>query len=92
MLNKEILLKNPSWRLAKDDIGPKDIFRLQKQDAEGRRIVAKYCIQDCALCNKLINKLSIISNNIGMANVCIVPLSYIFLRGQGVKIFSLVFI
>ena len=89
-IDKKILDKKASWRLAKDDIGPKDIFRLQKQDAEGRKIVAKYCIQDCALCNKLINKLSIISNNIGMANVCIVPLAYIFLRGQGVKIFSLV--
>lgn len=90
LIPEEILNKKPSWRLAKDDIGPKDIFRLQKQDAEGRKIVAKYCIQDCALCNKLVNKLSIISNNIGMANVCSVPLSYIFLRGQGVKIFSLV--
>ena len=89
-IDKTILENKASWRLAKDDIGPKDIFRLQKQDAEGRKIVAKYCIQDCALCNKLINKLSIISNNIGMANVCSVPLSYIFLRGQGVKIFSLV--
>jgi DNA polymerase elongation subunit (family B) len=86
----DIIDKKPSWRLAKDDIGPKDIFRLQKGDAEDRKIVATYCIQDCALCNKLINKLSIISNNIGMANVCSVPLSYIFLRGQGVKIFSLV--
>ena len=32
----------------------------------------------------------IIPNNIGMANVSSVPLSYIFLRGQGVKINSLV--
>ena len=40
--------------------------------------------------NKLVTKLSIVSNNIGMANVCSVPLSYIFLRGQGIKIFSLV--
>ena len=67
-----------------------DIFRLQKQDAEGRKIVAQYCIQDCVLCNKLVNKLSILSNNIGMANVCSVPLTYIFLRGQGIKILSLV--
>ena len=35
-------------------------------------------------------KLSIIPNNIGMANVCSVPLSYIFQRGQGIKVFSLV--
>jgi DNA polymerase elongation subunit (family B) len=35
-------------------------------------------------------KLEIIANNIGMANVCSVPFSYIFMRGQGIKIFSLV--
>jgi DNA polymerase elongation subunit (family B) len=87
---EDIIDTKPSWRLAKDDVGPKDIFRLQKGSAEDRKIVATYCIQDCSLCNKLINKLSIVSNNIGMANVCFVPLSYIFLRGQGVKIFSLV--
>ena len=39
---------------------------------------------------KLIIKLEIIANNIGMSNVCSVPFSYIFLRGQGVKLFSLV--
>ena len=35
-------------------------------------------------------KLYILINNIAMANVCSVPLSYIFLRGQGIKVFSLV--
>jgi DNA polymerase elongation subunit (family B) len=29
-------------------------------------------------------------NNIQMSNVCFVPLSYLFLRGQGIKTFSLV--
>lgn len=75
---------------AKDDISPKDIFRLQKGSAADRGIIAKYCIQDCALCNLLVAKLEIIANNTGMANVCWVPLSHIFMRGQGVKIFSLV--
>ena len=89
-IDSAIVADKASWRLAKDDIGPKDIFRLQKQDAEGRKIVAQYCLQDCALCNKLVTKLSILSNNIGMANVCSVPLTYIFLRGQGIKILSLV--
>jgi DNA polymerase elongation subunit (family B) len=53
-------------------------------------IVVHNCIQDCVLVNKLINKLQIITNNCAMANVCHVPLSYIFLRGQGVKCLSLV--
>lgn len=78
------------WCQVKDDIKPSEIFKLQKGTSQDRAIIAKYCIQDCTLCNKLINKLHILPNNIGMANVCNVPLSYLFLRGQGIKIFSLV--
>jgi DNA polymerase delta subunit 1 len=74
----------------KHDISPADIFRLQNGDADDRKIVAAYCVQDCALCNRLMIKLEIIANNVGMANVCLVPLSYIFMRGQGIKIFSLI--
>ena len=82
--------KKYQWGLAKDDVGPKDIFRLQKGDDSDRAIIAKYCVQDCELCIHLLKKLEIVANNIGMANVCSVPLSFIFLRGQGVKICSLV--
>ena len=78
------------WQLAKDDVSPQQIFEFQGQNATKRAIVASYCIQDCALCITLMNKLDIITNNVGMANVCFVPLSFIFLRGQGIKIFSLV--
>ena len=80
----------PKWQLAKDDVSPKQIFEFQKQGPDKRQIVAAYCLQDCVLCINIINKLDIITNNIGMANVCSVPLSFIFLRGQGIKIFSLV--
>lgn len=74
----------------KNDVSPKDIFRLQKGSSTDRGIVAKYCIQDCELCNKMMIKLEVLANNMGMANVCLVPLSFIFMRGQGIKIFSLV--
>lgn len=76
--------------LNKNDVTPQDIFRLQKGDSNDRRIIAEYCLQDCALCNQIMIKLEIIANNIGMSNVCLVPLSYIFMRGQGIKIFSLI--
>ena len=79
----------PMWGLAKDDVSPKDIFRLQKGNNDDRAIIAKYCIQDCALLIRLIKKLDTIPNNFGMSNVCLVPFSYIFMRGQGIKIFSL---
>lgn len=78
------------WCQAKDDVSPKDIFRLQKGSSRDRAIIGKYCIKDCELVNILVSKLEILTNNIGMANVCNVPLSYIFIRGQGVKIFSLI--
>ena len=74
----------------KKDVSPADIFRLAKGSAADRAIVADYCIQDCELCNHLVMKLEIVANNAGMASVCCVPLHYIFMRGQGVKIFSLV--
>ena len=78
------------WCQAKDDVGPNDIFRFYKEGAKQRAIIAKYCLKDCSLCNRLIAKLQILPNSIGMGNVCCVPLSYLFLRGQSIKIFSLI--
>ena len=46
-------------------------------------------MMDVVLCHELLNKLSILTNNIGMANVCLNPLSWIIHRGQGIKILSL---
>lgn len=81
---------NHFLKMNKHDVSPNEIFKLQKGSAADRKVVAEYCVQDCALCNRLMMKLEILANNIGMANVCNVPLSFIFMRGQGVKIFSLV--
>ena len=79
------------WCLMKDDVSPQDIFEKHKSGGpDGRAEVAKYCIQDCELCINLTLALDIIPNNIAMANVCSVPQSYIYLRGQGAKIFSLI--
>jgi DNA polymerase elongation subunit (family B) len=79
------------WCLAKDDVSPQEIFDFHKNGgSSGRAKIAKYCIMDCELCIHLLLLLDLIPNNIGMANVSTVPLSYIFLRGQGVKINSLV--
>jgi len=79
------------WCLNKDDISPQDIFDKHKGGGpSGRAEVAKYCVQDCELCIHLLMLLDIIPNNLGMANVSYVPASYIFLRGQGVKVTSVV--
>lgn len=77
------------WSLVKDDINPNNIGKMFNGSSYERSIIAKYCIQDCALCNILIEKLQILTNYIGMANVCYVPLSYLFIRGQTIKAYSL---
>jgi DNA polymerase elongation subunit (family B) len=78
------------WCQVKDDVKPKEIFEKFNGSTEDRTDLALYNIQDCELCNKLTAKLQIIVNNISMANVCSVPVSYLFMRGQGIKVFSLV--
>lgn len=79
------------WTFAKDDMHHTLINKHFKEgNLDGIKSVAKYCIKDCKLVNLLLAKLEIIVNSVGMAEVCHVPLSYLFLRGQGVKIFSLV--
>ena len=87
---KSCLTSGPVWGLGKDDITPQDIFRMQKGTDAERAEIAKYCIQDCVLLIRLLRKLDVITNNFGMSNVCLVPFAYIFLRGQGIKAFSLV--
>jgi hypothetical protein len=40
---------------------------------------------------ELYKKLEVFNEAMSMANVCTVPISYIFVRGQGIKIESLIF-
>ncbi len=78
-------------KMSKVDLKPNQIFQNYQEGTPDKiQEIAVYCIMDCELVNELINKKKVITNNIGMANVCVVPFSYIFLRGQGIKIFSLV--
>jgi DNA polymerase elongation subunit (family B) len=74
----------------KNDLKPHEIFEKFRGDSADRCEIARYCLQDCALVNRLIHKLKVLENNVGMGNVCSVPLSFLFMRGQGIKIFSLV--
>jgi DNA polymerase elongation subunit (family B) len=79
------------WVIVKEDVSPADIFRLHRGSAEDRAIVGKYCLQDCDLVIELYKKLEIFNNSMSMSNVCSVPIGFIFTRGQGIKIESLIF-
>lgn len=86
-LQQEFIIE---WCLSKDDILPSQIFEFQKGSKYQRGLIAKYCIQDCMLCHYIFQKLEVLVNNMAMSNVCFVPFGYLFLRGQSVKIFSLI--
>ena len=79
------------WAVVKDDVSPQDIFRFHRGSAADRAVVAAYCIQDCDLTLELYKKLEVFNEAMAMSNVCWVPVSYIFTRGQGIKIESLIF-
>lgn len=75
----------------KVDLSPQQLFANYKKGTPKLiKEIAVYCIQDTELCNDLVWKLNFIINAMKMANVCSVPAEYLFYRGQGVKIFSLV--
>ena len=78
------------WGLAKDDVSPKDIFRLTNEGPKERSLIAKYCIQDCNLVHHLFNKVDVITDIVEMSKLCSVPLSFLILRGQGIKLTSYV--
>jgi DNA polymerase elongation subunit (family B) len=82
--------KTIRWCLAKDDVSPQDIFRLTRGDAADRARVAKYCIQDCNIVHHLMRKIDLLVGFIEMARICSVPMSFLVLRGQGIKLTSFV--
>jgi len=78
------------WGMAKDDVTPQDIFRLSKESAKSRAIVAKYCVQDCNLVHHLMNKVDVLTGYNEMARICNVPINFLVFRGQGIKLTSYV--
>jgi DNA polymerase elongation subunit (family B) len=91
VLEKKItpdMTKKVRWCLAKDDVSPKDIFRLFNGSSIDRSIIAKYCIQDCNLVHYLFLKIDALTGYIEMSNICHVPISFLIQRGQGIKLTS----
>jgi DNA polymerase delta subunit 1 len=70
----------------KDDLSPSDLFNYNTSTKDKIALVVKYCAQDTWLLIDLILKLRIITNMIGMANITMVPMQYIELRGQQIRV------
>jgi DNA polymerase elongation subunit (family B) len=82
--------KTVKWGLAKDDVSPKDIFRMTNEGPSARAVIAKYCIQDCNLVHHLFNKVDVVTDLVEMSKLCSVPMSFLVFRGQGIKLTSYV--
>ena len=84
------MTKTVRWGLAKDDVTPQDIFRLTNEGPTERAIIAKYCIQDCNLVHHLMRKIDVMTGYIEMAKICSIPMNFLVMRGQGIKLTSYV--
>ena len=80
--------KKVRWGLAKDDVTPQDIFRMTNEGPDERAVIAKYCIQDCNLVQHLLRKIDVITGFTEMSRLCSVPIDFLVLRGQGIKLTS----
>ena len=80
--------KHVRWGVSKDDVTPQDIFRMTNEGPGPRAVIAKYCIQDCNLVHHLITKVDVITGYNEMAKICSVPISFLVIRGQGIKLTS----
>lgn len=80
--------KKVRWGLAKDDVTPQDIFRMTNEGPDQKAIIAKYCIQDCNLVHHLMRKVDFMTGFVEMASLCSVPMEFLVLRGQGIKLTS----
>ena len=90
-IDEEVVIEGEvEWSFGKDDVSAKEMFASHRGTPQQRAEIAKYCIQDCDLVLTLMAKLDTFVNARGMADVCRVPIQYVFLRGQGIKIFSAV--
>ena len=80
--------KSLKWGLAKDDVGPQEIFKLANGTDNDRAKIAKYCLKDCKNTLDVLEKIDVITFYVEMAALCNVPKSFLVHRGQGIKLQS----
>ncbi|CAI2375632.1 unnamed protein product [Moneuplotes crassus] len=75
----------------KEDVHYSVIGQLQEKDQFSRRRLAIYCLKDAYLPLRLMDKLILLFNFTEMARVTGVPISYLFNRGQQIKVASMLY-
>lgn len=72
----------------KIDLTPEELFKTIDGSAKDIAKAVEYNAKDTELVAKLLQKLWILAKNISAANVSYIPLNYIEIKGQGIKIKS----
>eukprot|EP00735_Rhodelphis_limneticus_P013517 TRINITY_DN728_c0_g1::TRINITY_DN728_c0_g1_i1::g.18399::m.18399 TRINITY_DN728_c0_g1::TRINITY_DN728_c0_g1_i1::g.18399 ORF type:complete len:1039 (+),score=291.88,sp/Q9LVN7/DPOD1_ARATH/55.83/0.0,DNA_pol_B/PF00136.16/2.8e-136,DNA_pol_B_exo1/PF03104.14/1.3e-77,zf-C4pol/PF14260.1/1.3e-23,DNA_pol_B_2/PF03175.8/7.1,DNA_pol_B_2/PF03175.8/0.28,DNA_pol_B_2/PF03175.8/2e+02,DNA_pol_A_exo1/PF01612.15/3.9e+03,DNA_pol_A_exo1/PF01612.15/0.11,RNase_H_2/PF13482.1/0.28,zf-RING-like/PF08746.6/4e+03,zf-RING-like/PF08 len=75
----------------KEDVHHSIITDLQNGNEDTRRRLAVYCLKDAYLPQRLMDRLMSLYNYMEMARVTGVPLSWLFARGQMIKVASLLY-
>ena len=70
----------------KEEVHYNDIKDLHEGNMDDRNRIAVYCLKDTYLPIKLLDKLMSLVNNVELARVCGVPLSFVLPRGQQVRV------
>lgn len=73
----------------KKDLTPAQLFdKVRESTPAARAEIGTYCVYDTHLPVKLVETLAMLPNLIEMARACWVPVAYLLLRGQQIKVFS----
>jgi len=96
---KRGMKKYPSYKLdfianeilkeGKHDVSAKEIFSFYREGRPDQiSIIAKYCLRDTELLQKLVDRQLILITIIQLANVTYVPIGFLTTKGQTIKVFS----
>ena len=87
-------LKNVSTKFLSDtkiDLPPHEIFaKFKSGTPDDLATIAEYCIRDVELPLRLMDKLSTLENVLQMSNATCVPPEFLQLRGQQIRVYSLI--
>jgi DNA polymerase delta subunit 1 len=77
--------------VSKIDLKPWEMFdKFKETDPLGRTQIAEYCVRDCELPISLVHKMNMLNGLIEFSKVTTVPIDWLLLRGQQIRVYSLI--
>ena len=77
--------------ISKIDLKPWELFaKFEEEDPTGRTEIAEYCVRDCELPIALVHKMNMLNGLIEFSKVTHIPIDWLLLRGQQIRVYSLI--